>query len=72
MVARFLNYFPQYTLQDLCTGDLSPAHFYWLFAGMMDVEMPELTRPLADVHREQIKDIAARHHEQMAPKGKGW
>lgn len=40
MLARFLHYFPQYTLADL-RGGLGFEDFAFLYGGMMDIEHPE-------------------------------
>ncbi len=48
MVARFLHYFPQYTLVELKSGALSPPDFFYLYGGLLDVEQPEATEPALD------------------------
>lgn len=44
MVARFLNFFPQYSLADLRGPGLSLAEFAYLYGGMVDVLNPEATQ----------------------------
>lgn len=48
MIARFLHYFPQYTLAELESGALAPSDFLYLYGGLLDVEQPEVTEPTRD------------------------
>ncbi len=43
MVARFLHFYPQYRLADLCGPGLSMAEFGYLYGGMVDVVNPDAT-----------------------------
>lgn len=43
MVARFLHFYPQYSLADLRGPGLTLAEFAYLFGGMVDVMNPDAT-----------------------------
>lgn len=43
MTARFLHFYPQYSLADLCGPGLSMEEFAYLYGGMVDVLNPDAT-----------------------------
>ncbi len=48
MVARFLHFYPQYSLADIRGPGLSLAEFAYLYGGMVDILNPEATEPFAE------------------------
>lgn len=60
MVARFLHYFPQYTLRDLTDGTLSVEEFRLLYAGMTDNLNPEQTEPVAEAMGRRTREAHIR------------
>ena len=66
MVARFLHFFPQYTLADLRRMPVQDFHF--LMAGLLDVASPQVTEPFeekaARAVRAQAERAAARARER--------
>lgn len=65
MVARFLNWYPQYRLEDLRT--MPPGEFMYLLAGMMDVVAPATTEPA----QEKMSRLAREAHERAVVKARG-
>lgn len=53
-VARFLNFYPQYTLADL--EEMSPADYHWLYGGMLDVLNPDHTDPPEVRMRRRVEE----------------
>lgn len=68
IIARFLNYFPQYTLDDIRTGRLSAAEFAYLNTGMLDCEFPGETEPVAVAIRRKVEEA----HANAKGKRGGW
>ena len=67
MIAKFLNFYPQYKLSDLRDGTLSIAEFRLLYAGMIDIEAPDVTEPL----EEQASRLTREAHQRAASKKRG-
>lgn len=65
MVARFLNWYPQYRLEDL--RHMPPGEFLYLLAGMLDVVAPAATEPAS----EKIARLSREAHERAVAKARG-
>lgn len=66
MVARFLNWYPQYRLEDL--RRMPPGEFLYLLSGMLDVVAPHATEPAT----ERVSRLMREAHEKaMATARKG-
>lgn len=66
MIARFLHFFPQYTLADLGpAGRLSLGEFRLLYAGMIDLENPEAAEPREETVARKVREAHLRSR-------KGW
>lgn len=70
-MARFLHYYPQYTLDDLKRGYPSGPDFLMLYAGMVDNENPEQTEP-ALMARRRLVEGANRRAMEKARRKLGW
>lgn len=64
LIARFLHYFPQYTLRDLQDGTLSLGEFRMLLAGMTDNTNPEVTMPLEELVSQRVREMHLRHKKR--------
>lgn len=58
MVARFLHYYPQYSLSDLRDGTLGYGEFIYLLGGMFDVEDPTVTESVQDKIARRTRELA--------------
>lgn len=60
LVARFLNFYPQYTLADLRTGGrLTYGEFMFLVGGMFDTVDPHgPTEPRGDKIQRAVRELA--------------
>lgn len=64
MVAEFLNFFPQYRLEDL--RRMAPQDFIYLYGGMLDVKAPHATESA----QERVARAVREHHERVLAKGR--
>ncbi len=71
MVARFLHYFPQYSLRSLTDGALSVGEFFYLWGGLLDCEVPEVTEPVEDTVARRTRQVAAEAHAAAVKKAQG-
>jgi hypothetical protein len=55
LIAKFLNFYPQYTLRNLSDGTLTLGEFVYLGGGMLDVLAPESTEPFEDKVESAVK-----------------
>lgn len=70
-MARFLHYYPQYTLDDLREGRVSGPDFIMLYAGMVDNENPQETEPVPAARRRLVEEAHLRAMESARHK-LGW
>lgn len=54
MLARFLNFYPQYKLSDL--REMPVSDFYFLLTGMMDIQAPDLTDPIEELVQKRMRE----------------
>jgi hypothetical protein len=65
VVARFLNFFPQYKLHELRA--MPADEFLYLVGGMMDVQSPEAN----ESSEERVARAVREQHERVAAKNRG-
>ena len=64
-MARFLNFYSQYRLEDL--RRMPPGEFMYLLGGMMDIVNPRATEPPS----EKIARLAREAHEKAMAHARG-
>lgn len=62
MVAQFLNFYPQYRLDDL--SRMAPQDFIYLYGGMLDTTAPSAT----ESSEERVARAIREHHERALAK----
>lgn len=68
-MARFLHFYPQYSLDDLRNGRLQYDEFMFLVGGMFDVEEPERTESQETKVSREVRAIAVQAAEDRARRG---
>ena len=61
-MARFLNFYPQYTLEDLRA--LPARDFLYLVGGMLDAQAPEATASSEEKVARAMRAQNERHHAE--------